>query len=181
MIRSGVAKCYAQALFDIAGEEKRYEAYHEEMKRFSSLLEENINLKEFFANPIFDRDEKKAVISEVLGKIGLSGTVSNFLKLLVDKGRIGSINDIQACYEELMYSVLKMAKIQVTTAYPLTGELSDALRKALEGMTGKKIEMQVQQDPSLVGGIVVKVGDTLYDGSIKSQLNYVRELLREER
>ncbi len=181
MITSGIAKRYAQALFDIAKEENRYLDYYNELKQFSAILDQNENLRDFFSNPVFDRDEKKAVIGEVLKKTGISSTTVNFLKLLVDKGRIGHLGEIEDGYEGLMDEVLKKARIQVKTAYPLSGELSDGLKKALEKITGKEVEMLIEEDRSLIGGIVVKVGDTLYDGTIKSQLNNIRELLREEK
>ena len=181
MITSGIAKRYAQALFDIAKEENRYQDYYDELKKFSAILNENDNLREFFANPVFDRDEKKAVIAEVLKKTGVSATTSNFLKLLVDKGRISQLSEIEESYEAMMDDVLKKARIQVKTAYPLNGDLSSGLKKALEQITGKEVEIMIEEDRSLIGGIVVKIGDTLYDGSIKSQLNNIRELLREEK
>ncbi len=181
MITSGIAKRYSQALFDIAREEKKYQTYYDELKQFSSILDENVNLKEFFANPVFDCDEKKAVIAEVLKKTEISNTIVNFLKLLVDKGRISHLYEIKDSYEDLMDDVLKKARITVKTAFPLTGDLSGKLKKTLEGITGKEVEMIIEEDRSLLGGIIVKIGDTLYDGSIKSQLNDIRELLREEK
>ncbi len=181
MITSGIAKRYAQALFDIAEEENKYQAYYNELKQFSAIIRENGNLHDFFANPVFDRHEKKAVIGEVLKKTGISATTSNFLKLLVDKGRIAHIQEIEEYYEELMDSVLKKARVQVKTAFPLKPDAAADLKKKLEGITGKEVEMMVEEDRSLIGGMVVKIGDTLYDGSIKSQLNNIRELLREEK
>ncbi len=79
-----------------------------------------------------------------------------------------------------MDEALKKVRVQVKTAFPLSVELSGGLAKSLENLTGKQVEMTVEEDPSLLGGIVVKVGDTLYDGSIKSQLNNIRNLLGEE-
>ena len=181
MITSGIAKRYAQALFDIAEEEKKYEDYYKELKQFSTIIRENANLHDFFANPVFDRDEKKAVVEEVLKMTGVSATTANFLKLLVDKGRISHIQEIEEYYEGLMDAVLKKARVQVKTAFPLKSDAEADLKKKLEGITGKEVEMIVEEDPSLIGGIVVKIGDTLYDGSIKSQLNNIRELLREEK
>lgn len=181
MITSGIAKRYAQALFDIAEEENKYQEYYNELKRFSAILKQNGNLHDFFANPVFDRDEKKAVIGEVLKRTNVSATTSNFLKLLVDKGRISHIGEIEESYEQLMDGILKKARVSVKTAYPLNGEITSELKKALEGITGKEVEMEIEEDSSLMGGIVVKIGDTLYDGSIKSQLNNIRELLREEK
>ena len=180
MISSNIAKRYARAFFEIAGEEKRYEDYYHELSRFSAVLQENKNLGEFLANPVFDQPDKKAVLKSVLEKIPVSPLTANFLNLLIDKRRIGILSAIEGCYRELMDSALKKARVSVSTAFPLTSELSIGLQKALEGLTGREVEMTVIEDPTLLGGIVVRVGDTLYDGSIKTQLNNIRNLLGEE-
>ncbi|MHB8907893.1 MAG: F0F1 ATP synthase subunit delta [Syntrophales bacterium] len=180
MISSNIAKRYARAFFEIAGEEKRYEEYFNEMSRFSAVLQANRNLSEFLANPVFDQPDKKAVLESVLEKVPVSPLTANFLKLLVDKRRIGILSAIEGCYRELMDNALKKVRVTVSTAFPLTGELSGRLEKALGELTGREVEMTVSEDPTLLGGIVVRVGDTLYDGSIKTQLNNIRNLLGEE-
>ena len=181
MITSEIAKRYAQALFDIAAEENKYEEYYRELKQFSAVLKDNESLNEFFANPVFDRDEKKAVLEEILVKTAMTSITSNFLKLLVSKGRIGHIEEIKDCFEELMDGVLKKVRVLVKSAFPVNDDLKSSLRRKLEELTKKDVEMIIEEDRSLIGGIVVKIGDTLYDGSIKSQLNTIRELLREEK
>jgi len=79
-----------------------------------------------------------------------------------------------------MDNALKKARVTVKTAFPLSGELSRRLQSGLEELTGREVEMTVLEEPSLIGGIVVRVGDTLYDGSIRAQLNNIRNLLGEE-
>lgn len=180
MISSTIAKRYARAFFEIAGEEKRYEEYYRELGRFSAVFRENKSLEEFLANPIFAQPDKKAVVESVLEKIRISPLTANFLKLLADKHRIEILPDIERCYRELMDNALKKARVTVKTAFPLSGELSRRLQSGLEELTGREVEMTVLEEPSLIGGIVVRVGDTLYDGSIRAQLNNIRNLLGEE-
>ena len=180
MISSAIAKRYARAFFKIAGEEQRYEDYSQELGRFSALLKGNKTLSEFLANPVYDQPDKKAVVEALLAKLQLSPLTANFLKLLVDKRRIGILSDIEGCYRGLMDNALKKIRVTVKTAFPLTGELSDRLQMGLEGLTGREVEMSVLEDSALLGGIVVRVGDTLYDGSIRTQLNNIRNLLGEE-
>jgi F-type H+-transporting ATPase subunit delta len=177
---SNIAKRYARAFFEIAGEEKQYEKYYNELGRFSAVLRENKSLSEFLANPIFAQPDKKAVVESVLEKIRISPLTANFLKLLIDKRRIGILSDIEGCYRELMDSTLKKVRVTVKTAFPLSGNLSDRLQTGLERLTGRKVEMTVEEDPTLLGGIVVRVGDKLYDGSIRTQLNNIRNVLGEE-
>jgi F-type H+-transporting ATPase subunit delta len=179
LISSNIAKRYARAFFKIAGDEKRYEDYYHELGVFSAILKENRRLSEFLANPIFTLSDKKAVVESLLEKIRISPLTANFLKLLVDKQRIGILPDIQGCYQELMDNVLKKIRVTVKTAFPLTGETAAHLQKGLEGLTGKKVTMTVLEDPSLLGGVIVRVGDTLYDGSVRTQLNNIRNLLGE--
>jgi len=176
---STIAKRYARAFFDIAAEENRYEEYYGELLKFSSIVEENADLKEFLSNPVVNNDDKKDVVKTILEKVSLSGIAANFLSLLADKQRIGILPDVVRCYREFMDEALKKVRVHVKTAFTLSPELSEGLMKGLEKMTGKQVEMTVEEDPSLLGGVVVKVGDTLYDGSIKSQLNNIRNLLGE--
>ncbi|MBN2687842.1 MAG: ATP synthase F1 subunit delta [Deltaproteobacteria bacterium] len=177
---SEIAKRYSKAFFAIAAEEARYEEYYNELTIFSSLLEQNDNLKGFFINPMFAQTDKAAVLNEVLKKIKVSPITANFLRLLVDKRRIGALQDIGACYQDLMDSVLGKVRVQVKSAYKLSDDMMAQIKATMEKITEKTVEMETERDASLLGGVVVKVGDTLYDGSVKTQLSNIRELLREE-
>lgn len=181
MISSDLAKRYARAFFDIAVEEGKIEDYGRDLATFASLVVQNKALQEFLANPIFELKSKKNVVEELLGRTRISGRTANFLRLLVDKQRVGILGEVENAYKELMDKSLKKVRVSVRTAYPLTAELEQALRNRVAEMTGKDVEMTVEDDSSLIGGLVVRVGDTLYDGSIKAQLGNIRKLLGEER
>jgi F-type H+-transporting ATPase subunit delta len=180
LIISNIAKRYARAFFGIAGEDGLYEKYYLELTLFSSIIKESKDLKELLLNPVFGQDEKRAVVDSLLKKTDISNVTANFLRLLVDKRRIGILSDIESCYRKFMDDALKKIRVDVKTAFPLSAELSEKLQKRMEDLTGRKVEMAVSEDASLLGGIVVGVGDTLYDGSIKTQLHNVRNLLGEE-
>ena len=180
MIGSDIAKRYARAFFEIAAEEALYEKYYDELNKFSGIIKESADLKEFLANPVFDQADKKAVVATLLQKIQLSPITMNFLNLLVDKGRIDILPDIEHCYRVYMDDTLKRVRVSVHTAFPLSAELKGMLQKKLEELTGKQVDMSIAEDASLLGGIVVRVGDTLYDGSIRAQLNNINNLLGEE-
>ncbi|MCK9273951.1 MAG: ATP synthase F1 subunit delta [Syntrophales bacterium] len=180
MIQSEIAKRYAKALFQIAKEEDSVETIYGELDRFASMLKENKNLTDFFANPIFDQNDKKAVMEEVLSRIKITGITANFLKLLADKRRIDILLDVENCFREYRDQLLNKVRVNVRTAFPLSADLAEKIKARLEGITRKNIEMAVEEDTTLLGGIVVRVGDTLYDGSIKTQLMSIRELIREE-
>jgi F-type H+-transporting ATPase subunit delta len=181
LISSDLAKRYARAFFDIAVEEGKIEDYGRELAAFASLIVQNKALQEFLANPIFELKSKKNVIEELLGRTQISGRTANFLRLLVDKQRINFLGEVENAYREFMDKSLKKVRVSVKTPYPLTSELEGALKQRVAEMTGKEVEMTVEDDASLIGGLIVRVGDTMYDGCIKTQLGNIRKLLGEER
>jgi F-type H+-transporting ATPase subunit delta len=178
---SNISKRYARAFFEIASEEKKLEQYYAELKQFSSIVAGDKSLREFLANPVFEQASKKEVVEKIIGKLQLSVMTVNFLKLLVDKKRIEAVPDIEACYRQLMDEALKKVRVNLKTAFALSPEMQSYISLRLEKVTGKQIEMTVEKDPALLGGIVIGVGDTLYDGSIRNQLNNMRNLLGEAR
>ena len=178
---SNISKRYARAFFEIAGEEKKLEQYYNELHQFSSMMAENKDLGGFLANPIFEQDVKKQVLEKIIGKMTLSPMTVNFLKLLVDKNRIDVLPDIDTCYRLMMDEALQKTRVTVKTAFPLSADMQQYIMSNLKKLTGREAEVTVEDDKSLLGGIVIGVGDTLYDGSIKNQLNNMRNLLGEAR
>lgn len=178
---SNISKRYARAFFEIAEEEKKLEQYYGELRQFSSIIAGNKDLGGFLANPIFEQDSKKKVLEQIIGKLSLSPMTINFLKLLIDKKRIDVLSDIEIGYRQLMDESLQKLRVSVKSAFPLSSDMQNYIMSNLEKMTGKKVEVTVESDKGLLGGIVIGVGDTLYDGSIKSQLNNMRNLLGEAR
>jgi F-type H+-transporting ATPase subunit delta len=178
---SNISKRYARAFFEIATEEKQLERYYEELNQFASIIAQNKALNDFLANPVFEQGSKKGVVESIIGKLQLSGMTISFLKLLVDKKRIDILHDIVICYRQLMDEVLKKVRVDLKTAFPLSSKMQSYINSSLEKLTGRQVELFVENDPSLLGGIVLGVGDTLYDGSIKNQLNNMRNLLGEAR
>ena len=178
---SNISKRYARAFFEIAGEEKKLEQYYNELHQFSSMMAENKDLGGFLANPIFEQDVKKNELEKIIGKVTLSPMTVNFLKLLVDKNRIDVLPDIDTCYRLMMDEALQKTRVTVKTAFPLSADMQKYIMSNLKKLTGREAEVTVEEDKSLLGGIVIGVGDTLYDGSIKNQLNNMRNLLGEAR
>ncbi len=145
------------------------------------MMAENKDLGGFLANPIFEQDVKKNVLEKIIGKVTLSPMTVNFLKLLVDKNRIDVLPDIDTCYRLMMDEALQKTRVTVKTAFPLSADMQQYIMSNLKKLTGREAEVTVEDDKSLLGGIVIGVGDTLYDGSIKNQLNNMRNLLGEAR
>lgn len=180
MIGSEIAKRYAKALFQVAEEEKAVEKIYGELAGFASTLRDNRNLMEFFANPIFDQTDKTSVMRDILKKMKISGMTANFLYLLIEKRRMDILLEVESCFRDYLDRLMNKVRVNVKTAFPLSEDMVRKLSARLEEITGKNVDMAVEDDGSLLGGIVVAVGDTLYDGSIKTQLASIRELIREE-
>jgi len=179
LINRNIAGRYAKALFK-AADEGTYQACYDELASFSRAIRENENLNGFLANPVFSRPDKKAVMDSLIERFHISQLSANFLKLLVDKRRITLLPEILESYRDIMDKKLGRVRITVKTAFPLSAALSDSLRGGLEKITGSKVEMAVLEEPELLGGVVVRIGNTYYDGSVRSQLNDIQNLLGEE-
>ena len=180
MISKNIAGRYAKAFFKVADEEDRFKECCEELAIFSDTIKENKSLREFLINPVFSRHDKKSVMESLIKKSGIGRLSANFLKLLVDKRRIALIPDILDSYREMMDKKIGVLRVTVKTALPLSKELSANLKEELEKKTKSKVEMSVSEDPSLLGGVLVRIGNTYYDGSVKGQLNNIRNLLGKE-
>jgi F-type H+-transporting ATPase subunit delta len=178
---SNISKRYARAFFEIAAQEKQLEQYYAELRQFAVIIAGDKTLREFLANPVFEQVAKKEVVEKIIGKLKPSPMTVNFLKLLVDKKRIEVLPDIEACFRQLMDEALKKVRVNLKTAFPLSKEMQHYISSRLEKVTGKQVEITIENDSALLGGIVIGVGDTLYDGSIRNQLNNMRNLLGEAR
>lgn len=178
---SNISKRYARAFFEIAAQQKKIEQFYSELSKFSSIVAQNKALEDFLANPIIEQENKKAVVEKIISKLAFSNMTVNFLKLLVDKKRIDALPDIELCYRQLMDEALKKVRINVKTAFPLSDTMKNYITTNMEKVTGRRAEITVETNPELLGGVIINVGDTLYDGSVKSQLNNMRNLLGEAR
>jgi F-type H+-transporting ATPase subunit delta len=177
LIRSRVAKRYAKALLSLGLEDGKYQPYGKELAVFSGFLAANKEFREVIANPTFAVEDRKRILNIILGKGSYSHIVKNFLNLLLDKKRIDAIQEISSFYESLIDEVAQIARVEVVTPRPLREDARQRLEKALEEMTSKKIRMEISEDKSLLGGLVVKIGDLVLDGSIKAQLEGLKESL----
>ena len=175
MIGSKVAKRYAKALFGLGQEDGQYDKYGQDLSEFVGFCAQNDEFRQVISNPIFPVDDRKKILDIVLEKSDFSGMVKSFLQLLLDKNRIGVIEAISSQYQVLTDEVSDIARAEITTARPLKAESLERLEKALETLTSKQIKSEVKEDRNLVGGIVVRIGDMVFDGSIKAQLEGLKE------
>ena len=177
MIGSKVSKRYAKALFSLGQEDGKIEQYGRELGSFLGIYRSNPELSRVVSTRIFPVEDRKRVLKAVLDKTELSGTVRNFLQLLLEKDRIGTIAGISSYYERLVDEASNIARAEVFVPMPLKPDAIARLEKRLEAITSKQVKLEVKEDRSLIGGIVVKVGDLVLDGSVKAQLRGLRESL----
>ncbi len=175
MIGSKVSKRYAKALFSLGQEDGNFKQYGQELTEFTKFFQDNAEFGQVIANPIFSVEDRRKVLQVVLEKSNFSGAVKNFLNLLLDKNRIGAIEAVTDYYSKLTDEVSGIARAEIVTARPLKEEALGRIEKSLAGLTSKEIKSEVREEKDLIGGIVVKIGDLVLDGSVRAQLEGLKQ------
>ncbi len=178
MSNSSISKRYARALFSLGQEDGYFVDYGEELQEFTDFYKKNDEFGNAITNPLFRKEDRKKILDYVLDRSGFSTLVINFIKLLLDKNRITTIEFITENYKKLTDEALNIAYAQIFTARPLKQKALNMVIKSLEEMTSKKIKSDIREDRELIGGMVVKIGDLVLDGSIKAQLEGLKESFR---
>lgn len=173
-----LSRRYARALLAIGREDGNYETYGQELEQFVAALGENGELFQALTNPIYPAESRRAVLEGVLAKADATQVVKNFLLLLQDKNRMLYLDEISQVYGELTDELAGIVKASVTSATPIGDEVSDRVKGTLEELTGKQIILEVKEDSELIGGLVARVGDLVLDGSVKTQLESLKDSLK---
>ena len=177
MIDMTVARRYAKALLTLGKEDGNYKEYGEGLSGFAHLLEREPELKDALLNPIHSREDRRALLLRMIELLQLPAMVSNLLQLMFDKHRLGALDGVAQAYQELMDAVENVSRAKVKAAIFLDDATQGRLRKTLEKLTGSTVVMEVDEDPSIIGGLVAKVGDLVLDGSVRTQINTLKESL----
>ena len=168
---------YAKALFGLAKDEHRHREVRTEIESLAALFEESRELRDALLTPLHPADERKAALGESAGRASASQLVRNFLFFLIDQRRLIDFAGIVEAYGELADQAEGMLTAQVVAASPLDDRRKDRLRRALSERTGQEVRLEIQIDPELIGGAVAKVGDLVFDGSLRTQLSQLRSNL----
>jgi F-type H+-transporting ATPase subunit delta len=172
-----VARRYAKALVELAHEKKVVDQTRADLAAFAEAVEGNASLQKLFASPVFTPAAKKAVIGELAAKMGFQPTTTRFLSHLAEAGRVRNFRDVQQGFEELLAERQNRARARITTASALSpAEVAD-IKKRLEAMTGKQVEIDAKVDAAVIGGVRAQIGSVIYDGTIMNQLSKIREKL----
>ncbi|MGH9714628.1 MAG: ATP synthase F1 subunit delta [Candidatus Acidiferrales bacterium] len=177
---SAPAQRYAAALADVAMEHKSAEAVRRDLAAFVEMFFSASELRNALESPAVNRDVKLKVITAIAAKMGLNAAVRNFVSLVVDHGRTEMLRDMDRAFTTELNKRLGIEEAQVTSARELNATEKKELTSVLERRTGKKIDARFEEDKALLGGAVVRLGSTIYDGSVREQLNRLRERLEAE-
>ena len=169
-----LAERYAGALVDVALENKQADQVKGELSAFAAMVRESGELRAFLANPSIARASKHAAIEQIVARMGASRTLRNYLFVIVDQRRAGMLVEIEQAFSRLLDARQGITQAAVTSASALTDAERAELVKVLGKLTGEKVQAQFGTDPALIGGAVVRIGSTIYDGSIRTQLERMR-------
>jgi len=168
---------YARALFDVALKESDPVQIERDLAAFAGLMASNAELHGALTNPAVPASAKRH-IAEALGtRLNAAPPVRKLLVLLADRDRLGVVPDLLAIYRERLMEHQQVVRAEVTTAAPLTAERVAQIEQTLAALTGRKVNMTTSVDPAIIGGVVTRIGSTVYDGSIATQLAKLKEKL----
>ncbi len=178
MARTREIRGYAQAIFAVAEAEGALAEVEDELFRFARTVEREAGLREALTDIALPPERKRAVITDLLGERAGPHTV-NLLEFIVEQGRARELSAIADELVQLAAERRAQAVAEVRAAVPLTKAQRERLAEALERATGKKVELRVLVDESIIGGVIARVGDQVYDGSVRRKLELARERLSE--
>ena len=181
-ITTGMAGRYANALFELALENKATDAVKNDLDRFDALIGESADLERLVRSPVYGADEQLGALSAILDKAGITGLAANFLRVITNNRRLFAVRDMIRIYRALVARHKGEVTAQITVADKLSDNNLDALRSALKSVTGgKDIDLDVRVDPAIIGGLVVKVGSRMIDSSLRTKLNAIKFAMKEAR
>lgn len=176
---SGVAERYASSLFELALEAGSIDKVGADLDRFQALLDGSDDLRRLVASPVFSAEEQRNAVSAVADKAGISGLVGNFLKVVAGNRRLFALPGMIRAFRAIAAEHRGEITAQVTSAHALSAAQETELKSALKGVTGKDVAIAVTVDPSILGGLIVKVGSRQIDTSLRTKLSTLKLALKE--
>ena len=173
-----LAKRYAKALFAVGQEEGKCESYRETLNELGDFLEKYPEAIDAMTNLLYPMDVKEKVMTTLISALQADGFMANFLNLVVQKKRADILPEIATEFQALVDADQNVSRGTLIAATKISGDLQAKVQTTLENITGKKVILTTEIDPSIIGGIVAKVGDLVMDGSIKTQLAGLNESIK---
>jgi F-type H+-transporting ATPase subunit delta len=168
---------YARALFDVALAEADVDQVARDLQTVQSTVGGHPELRQVLFNPSVPEAARRNIVTAIADRLGLSAAVTKLLSMLAERRRLELLPDVVDAYRERLKDHRQVAEAVVTAAAPLTADVEAALASALSAATGRRVELRVTVDPSLLGGVIARVGSTVYDGSVRTQLRRMRDSL----
>ena len=179
MISGSIARRYAKALFMLAVEQGRVEAWSESLQALARTVASAPDLQDVLQNPAYDREQRRAVVTKLAEALKLDAAPASLLFLLGDRNRLASVEAIVLAFRELADQELGRVRAKVTSAIALDDASVQAIADKLSAATKKQVLVERAVDPAILGGVVAQVGSLVYDGSIRSQLEDLRQTLKQ--
>jgi F-type H+-transporting ATPase subunit delta len=170
---------YARALLDVVIKEGDPEQVEGELTGFAALVSGSAELQKALTNPAVPVSAKRAIIENLAVRAKLSAPLRKLMVMLADRDRLSLLPDLDAIYRERLMEYRQVVRAEVTTAVPLSADRIAELQERLAAATGRRVTMTTNVDPGLIGGAVAKVGTTVFDGSIATQLERIKERLEQ--
>jgi F-type H+-transporting ATPase subunit delta len=175
---TGVAERYASALFELAKEQGQQVAVEKDLSGVQGLLDQSEDLRHLVTSPVFTAEAQGKAIAALAAKAGISGLTSNFLKVLAANRRLFATADIIKAYRAIAAKARGEVAAEVSSAQPLTEAQMQALKDQLRGTVGKDVTITAKVDPSLLGGLIVKVGSKMIDSSLRTKLDTLKVAMK---
>jgi F-type H+-transporting ATPase subunit delta len=166
-----IARRYATALADVAIDRNEEREVQRELDQWASMIEAHPQLKEVFDNPTIIYDHKRKLLEDLIARTRVRETTASFLRVLLRNQRLSQLRDVAARFGLILDERGGMVAAHVTTARPIPEELKSSLHETLAAATGRKVRLSFSTDESIIGGLVARIGSTIYDGSVQSQLD----------
>lgn len=176
---AGLADRYATALFELAEDDKALAELENDVGRFATLHDQSDDLRAFIRSPVYTAEEQVRGIDAVLKQAGIGGLTGNFFKVIAQNRRLFAIPAIIASFRQLLAQKRGEVTAEVTSAEPLSEAHVAALKEALKASLGKDVTLDTRVDPSLIGGLIVKVGSRMIDSSLKTKLSSLKLAMKE--
>jgi F-type H+-transporting ATPase subunit delta len=173
-----LARRYAKAIFSVGQEQGKYEEYNDALAGIADLFVSTPKVVDALTNPLYPMDVREKVMTGMIGSMEVDSVMGNFLSLLVQKKRAEILPEIAEAYKTMVDEEKNISHGSVISAVELDDELRQNVQATLEKLTGKKVELTANVDPSIIGGIIAKVGDLVLDGSIKTQLAGLKDSIK---
>lgn len=175
-----IARRYARALYDLGREEGKEKQFHEELQSITQLMEGSEELRSILESPLYDVVLKKRILKEVASQISMSLYAQNFLNILLDKDRFFVLSEILDAYRLILDEISGRVRARVVCASCLDDAQLQKVAQTLSRVFKKEVDMDVQIEPSLIGGMITEVEGMIYDGSVRTQISKLKQSLKGE-